>query len=406
MRRLVWDLGGEPSQDVLVFGALLVAAMVLGSSTAAATPTRYTVGPPFKGQVGGGPTLLNYTGCGANASIVHPLHFHLKSGNGGGMITGNASNCTTPKSTGQSSASASAAGALIFSVIISGIPKKAQRIEANLAGNLSEGFTASTGEKSKSPKCSGALDTSGYNLTYWEWGYGAYGGFASTAYVDDVETDGVWSNSSYNTKAVPSPFHLNSTSAYYHNASSETLGGDCSSIVDAYGWVFASLTDLNTGTTYTPWGSNLNWFWTATINLLAFREWGWSNSSSWWGPPGNATWGNSSSSTKVFNDNETLFSEATYDSGACSFLGSLSSFPCHTWQAGGSKGTLTVTNTTALTRNAFWWTGPFSNTDVYRVKIGFAFYMEAMNDWPHGYASFELNAATHGNGIDLKSITA
>lgn len=373
-------------------GAVLVALLMVGSAGAASAGAAITVSPAYKGSVLPQNSIY-VSGCHTKVSIKK-FKFDLHTGVGSGATAGKTGSCGRKAPQNANYADASSGGGFQALVKLPKIPSTASNITANFDGKWTTSIAATDGG---SPTCNSGQSIYFYNYTYYEWNYtynGYYYYFADYYYSYQYSYYGYTYNYSYGNAVPPSPFPLNATTYYYHDAY-YSVYGSCDAYASMYYDLYGYLYDSNTGSQSFYSGASTPYYGGVNIGVENYTDWGWDNYTYWYGP-GNSSYGYP---TTFFNYNSSLTSY--YNSYSYSYTGGYT----YNYTTGTSNST-SASNTTKLAGTSMWWTGTFSPTDQYYVIVQLYLNAYAYNDnWVKGGASYVVNAATAGNGIKLGSIT-
>jgi len=323
---------------------------------------------------------ISQSGCG-KALEPKKWHFALKTGIGGSASKGIAGSCAKQVAgVGQTSYS-STYGGFTAGIILPKIPRTATTINASVEAKWTTSLVASDGGLSAT--CNNAPTTSTYNYTTWEWN-----SFSNYAYIDQYTSGSYSYNYSYNVASVPSPFVLNNTTYYYHDSGHSTFAY-CEAYAYAFAEVYGYLMDTTTNTETFSSSNSIGYngiFFDTTIEVYNETDWGCSQYYYW---DEGTSYG--SNTTTCFSYNTTLTSVI------------YSYYPTFT-STTGSNNTMTWTNASS-TSGSIIFNGPFSAHDHYALLLYVYGDAYATNSWQHGYASWNFNMATLGNGMKLSSIT-
>lgn len=383
------DMGRGRGTLLTAASVVLVAVLMAGSSAGSSIGAAPTISAPFKGLVTP-ENSISTSGCRAKATL-RSFKFDLHTGAASGASVGKVGSCGkgVPKGYGFSSDVSVDGG---YAPVFVKLPKIASTV-TNVSASLGGKWTISmSGTDGGSFACRAPSSTSYFLYTIWQWNWtGSYfAGFAEN-YSDYY--DGVWTNSTANLASIPSPFNLNNTTYYFHEADSFTYSACQSGGYFDYD-LYGDLYDAATGATYPSTGSDLPEDGYSAVYVQNITDWGWTNYSEWYGPTNYSF--SYPTTTSSYNVTGSEVYQYAY-SPSSGFLLSLST---------GMNNTQAWSNTTKLAGGSMWWAMTFSPSDPYYLELNLYLNAAIFNDnWVRGGASYDLNMATAGNGVKLSSIS-
>jgi hypothetical protein len=386
---------------LLGVGAATVALLMMLTPAAAATSANLTLHSPWKGAVT--PSSSGYiTGC-ANVKVI-PWKFHLKTGIGGGGSLGNVHSCK--KAAGSLGLTSSAD---VYGGVTVSIPIKAHAITSTTTSvSMNAMFTAAVALKATDgvasntaapPPCTAASSSYHDMDAYYEWNYNAsYGYFYdyndSYAYWDNYSTGSYHYGYAYGTGPTPSPFNLNNTS---YEDLYNYWGADsyCTASANYYVDQQANLVDTTTGFYQTETNSTYPNYMDVNIETYSQIDWSCGYDFYWYGPS-NYTYGNTTVTCTSYN--ATLVSYV--DVYSYSYIPPYTSTSSYTTGTNNTQ----VWSSTGTTHETAYWNDTFNGTHKYELLLYIEVGAGASDSWKKGIGSWNVNAASGGNGFKLTTV--